>query len=189
MTRPEWIEVGRVSRAHGVQGEVRVLPSSDNPDRFVSRAVVFGRPERVGLAGARLPEQVRLTIRSVRGDDDFPIVAFAEVSDRDAAEALRGYVLEVPGDDLPELEEGEYYPFDLIGLEVRDGEGARWGRVIDAVETPAHALLAVVADADGRATSSERSAEILVPFVEEAVPVIRVEEGYLVVTTRFLEPS
>ncbi len=115
--RPEWIEVGRVSRAHGVQGESRVLLSSDNPDRFVAGEVLYGRPERRGVAGARLPAQVRLTIRSVRGDSEFPIVAFEEVGDRDAAEALRGYVLEVPGGDLPELDDDEFYPFDLIGLE------------------------------------------------------------------------
>ncbi len=185
--RPEWIEVGRVSRAHGVQGESRVLLSSDNPDRFVAGEVLYGRPERRGVAGARLPAQVRLTIRSVRGDSEFPIVAFEEVGDRDAAEALRGYVLEVPGGDLPELDDDEFYPFDLIGLEVRDESGARRGRVTDAVETPAHALLVVVPDAGPPAEDKLPAQEVLVPFVTEAVPEVRVIQGYLTIVARFLE--
>ncbi len=101
MARPEWIEVGRVSRAHGVHGEVRVRPDSDNPERFAPGSVLHARPARAGVAGPRRPEQVRLTIEEVRGGDDFPIVAFREVGDREAAEGLRGYLLEVRSADLP----------------------------------------------------------------------------------------
>lgn len=177
MTRPEWIEVGRVSRAHGVRGEVRVLPESDNPERFLPGSVLHGRPGRRGVAGPRTEMQVRLTIESVRGDEDFPIVAFAGVSDRDAAEALRGYVLEIHSTELPELPDDEYYPFDLVGLEVRDSPGQVVGRVAEVVESPAHALLVV---------SLEQGREVMVPFVHEAVPAVVVREGYLVVDPRFL---
>jgi 16S rRNA processing protein RimM len=170
-----------------VQGESRVLPSSDNPERFVAGEVLYGRPERRGLAGARLSEQVRLTIRSVRGESEFPIVAFEEVGDRDAAEALRGYVLEVPGSELPDLGDDEFYPFDLIGLEVRDESGVRWGRVTDAVETPAHALLVVLSDAGSAPEDALTVREVLVPFVTEAVPDVCVAEGHLTIVRRFLE--
>jgi ribosomal 30S subunit maturation factor RimM len=51
MSRPEWIEVGRISRAHGGHGEVRVTPDSDNPDRFTTGAVFHARPGRGGVAG------------------------------------------------------------------------------------------------------------------------------------------
>ena len=177
MTRPEWIEVGRVSRAHGVRGEVRVLPDSDNPERFLPGSVLYGRPGRRGVAGPRTKVQVRLTIESVRGDEDFPIVAFAGVSDRDAAEALGGYILEIHSTELPELSDDEYYPFDLIGLEVRGSLGQVVGRVAEVVESPAHALLVV---------SLERGGEVMVPFVYEAVPAVVVPEGYLAVDPRFL---
>src|SRR5665811_2359644 len=101
MARPEWIEVGRVSRAHGVHGEVLIMPDSDNPERFALGSVLHARPARAGVAGPRHPEQVRLTIDGVRGGEGFPIVAFREVGDREAAEALRGYLLEVRSVDLP----------------------------------------------------------------------------------------
>ncbi len=175
--RPEWIEVGRISRAHGVHGEVRIVPDSDNPDRFVPGAVLQARPARVGIAGPRLQEQVRLTIDTVRGDDGFPIVAFLEVMDRDAAEGLRGYLLEVHSSELPELPEDEFYPFDLEGLQVRDEQGTVLGRVVDVVDSPAHAILVV---------SLEAGPELMVPFVLAAVPTVALEEGYLVVTRSFL---
>lgn len=180
MTRPEWIEVGRVSRAHGVHGEVRVVPDSDNPERFAPGSVLHARPARRGIAGPRAEAQVRLTVESVRGGDDFPIVAFAEVGDRDTAEALRGCVLEVRSSQLPELDDDEYYPFDLAGLEVRDPSGHVVGRVAEVVESPAHAILVV---------SEEGGGQSMVPFVRDVVPVVAVSEGYLVVRPGFLAGS
>ncbi len=170
--RPEWIEVGRISRPHGVHGEVRIALGSDNPERFLPGATLYARPGRKGVAGALLAEQVPLTIETVRGNEDFPIVAFREIEDRDRAEAFSGYVLEIRSGDLPELEEDEYYPFDLIGLEARDPSGSVIGRVVDALESPAHAILAV---------SLQTGGEALVPFVQAAVPVVDTDAGYLVV--------
>ena len=178
MTRPEWIEVGRISRPHGVHGEVRVAPDSDNPDRFAPGAVLWARPARAGLAAPADAEQVRLTVEDVRGDGAFPILAFREVSGRDAAEALSGYLLEVRSSDLPDLEEDEFYPFDLEGLRVRDVEGRPIGRVVDAVESPAHATLVIARDTGG---------EVMVPFVQTAVPTVDLDGGFIVVDPLFLD--
>ncbi len=178
MTRPEWIEVGRISRPHGVHGEVRVVPSSDNPDRFLPGSVLHARPARGGLAGGRVQQHIELTVVSVRGEENYPILAFREIVDRDAAENFRGFVLEIHSSELPELEEDEYYPFDLVGLAVRDGRGVVVGRVVDVLESPAHPLLAV---------QTGGGAESLVPFVAAAVPEVVLSEGYLVIADGFLE--
>jgi 16S rRNA processing protein RimM len=172
MPRPEWIEVGRISRPHGVHGEVRVALSSDNPERFRPGVTLHARPGRTGIAGPRLREQVRLTVETARGDEAFPIVGFREIPDRDTAESLSGYVLEVRSSELPELEEGEFYPFDLVGLEARDPEGGVVGQVTDALDSPAHAILIVALRGGG---------EGLVPFVQAAVPHVGLADGYLVV--------
>jgi 16S rRNA processing protein RimM len=172
MPRPEWIEVGRVSRPHGVHGEVRVSLSSDNPERFVPGATLHARPGRTGVAGPRLREQVELTIETVRGDEGFPIIGFREIEGRDAAEAFSGYILQVHSTDLPELEEDEFYSFDLVGLEARDPSGAVLGRITDALESPAHDILVITLESGG---------EALVPFVQAAVPVVAADAGYLVV--------
>jgi 16S rRNA processing protein RimM len=178
MSRPEWIEVGRIARAHGVHGEVRITPDSDNPERFVPGSVLHARPQRLGMAAPWSQERVWLTVVSRRGGDDFPILGFREVLDRDRAETLRGYVLEVRSGELPELIEDEFYPFDLEGLQVRDPSGAVIGRVAEVIESPAHAILVV---------SLASGAERMVPFVLAAVPAVVVAEGYLVVERRFLD--
>jgi 16S rRNA processing protein RimM len=172
MPRPEWIEVGRISRPHGVHGEVRVSLSSDNPERFLPGVKLHARPGRPGVAGPRLREPVGLTIESVRGEEDFPIVAFREIADRDRAEAYGGYILEIQSSQLPELDEDEFYPFDLIGLEARDPSGSTLGKVVDALESPAHAILVV---------SLATGGEALVPFVKAAVMVVDVAAGHLVI--------
>ena len=149
---------------------------SDNPERFAPGSVVHARPRRIGIAGSRLQEQVRLTVETVRGDGDFPIVAFREIGDRDDAAALQGYVLEVRSSELPELDEDEFYPFDLIGLEARDGQGVVVGRVSDVVDSPAHAILVIALVSGG---------EAMLPFVGAAVPAVDLAAGYLTIEAGF----
>jgi 16S rRNA processing protein RimM len=189
MVRPEWIEVGRVSRPHGVHGEVRIVPSTDNPERFTADSVLYARPGRAGVAGRPLQDQTRLTISTVRGNEGFPILKFGEVLDRDSAEALRGCILEIRSSQLPELDEDEFYAFDLIGLEVRDESGVTIGRVTDVVDSPAHPLLVVTSGSGPRDAAPDGSARNgeLVPFVTAAVPVVVLDSGYLVVASGFMK--
>jgi 16S rRNA processing protein RimM len=190
--RPEWIEVGRLARPHGVRGELRIVTSSDNPERFLPGSVVSARPDKPGLALPSVEDRrMQLTIESVRGDDNLPIVAFREVTSREEAAVLNGYVLEVRASDLPDLADGEYYPFDLIGLEARTPDGVVVGSVIDIVDSPAHELLVISLSARSDAATEQPEAdarphEVLVPFVEAAVPIVAPAEGFLVVDPRFL---
>jgi 16S rRNA processing protein RimM len=181
--RPEWVQVGRVARAHGLRGEVRVAVESDNPERFVPGSRLFGRP---GGPQASWPEgRIELVIDSVRGQGGDPIVAFAGVSDRDHAEALKGVVLEIPIAELPEPGEGEYYSFDVEGLEVRTPSGRRVGVVAALLEAPANDILVVATDPQ---PTGEAGGEVLLPFVEAAVPEVDVAGGFIVVAESFLRP-
>jgi 16S rRNA processing protein RimM len=161
-----------------------VLLDTDNPDRFAPGAVLYARSERQGIVGPHPGERVRLTIDGIRGGDEFPIVAFADVADRTAAEALRGYVLEVRAEDLPDLVDGEYYPFELIGLTVVDDSGVRLGKVSDIAETPAYSLLVIqLGDEEG---GGFRKKEVLIPFVLDAVPEVDLSAGSLTVKAGFV---
>ncbi len=171
MTRPDWVEVGRVRRAHGIQGEVRVEPTTDNPERFTPGSRLYAH--RSG------EDRRALTIREVRGDGSLPIVAFAEIATRDDAETLPGAVLEVPGEDLPDLDEGEYYPFQLAGLDVRTPAGEPVGTVVELLDGPANDVLVLRLSAGG---------QHLVPFVQAAVPTVDLAGGFLVVEDSFLLP-
>lgn len=98
--------------AHGVAGEVRLKVFAEDL-----------KPYKSFNGGA-------LTLKSLRHGGNGAIARFAEVADRNAAEALRGTELTIPRDALPPLAEGEYYHADLIGLAVVTTTGEAVGRVV-----------------------------------------------------------
>ena len=105
-----------VAGAHGISGEVRLKLFTDGIESLKRHARLF--------AGERT-----LTVKSIRGGEGATIARFSEIADRSAAEALRGTVLSVPREELPALEEGEYYHADLLGLPCEDEAGSPLGTV------------------------------------------------------------
>ena len=148
MTEPT-VNVGKVTRAHGVRGEVAVLVLSDNPDRFAPGATVFledGRP---------------LTVTASRSHGGRLLVTFEGVSDRSAADDLRGRSLVVPESWLPELPEGEWWPHQLEGCEVVTESGRTLGTLTDVILNPANDIW-VARDAEGTETLLPALKELLV---------------------------
>lgn len=142
--------VARLGRPHGLDGYLGL---------YVDPAdlVHFEPGEVVHLADRDL------TVRAVRPADRGHQVAFAEITHREAAEEVRGSEIYV--DQRRELEEGEFWPGDLEGLEVRPGGGT----VVRLVQGPAQDRLLIERD----------GVRFEVPFVEALVPVVDLEEGYV----------
>lgn len=160
--------VGRIGRPHGLDGYVVLHPETDNPDRFRPGANMYdadGAPfevERVQPRGERF------------------LVRFAGVQDRTAAEKIVGTELFIPSDERRELDEGEYWPDELVGLAVRSHDGRDVGVVASVIEGAAQYRLAV----DGVAGRFE------VPFVTELVPTIdRVERVVILADIPGLVPD
>lgn len=170
------VVVGRIGKPHGIRGEVSVESRTDEPDRrFAVGAVLDTEAPRGGAPhGANRP--VRLTVRGVRWHQGRLLVTFAELADRNAAEAARGLVLvtQVPDDEVPEDPE-EFYDHQLVGLRVVTTDGSDVGEVDSIAHGAAQDLLVVTA-ADGR--------EILVPFVTALVPEVDLAGRRLVVADR-----
>ena len=130
------IALAAVAGAHGIKGEVRLKLFADSADSLKSqKKLVVGGVER--------------KLEGVRAGPSGAIARISGVSDRAAAEALRGSLLEVERSALPPLEEGEYYHADLIGLACVDGEGGQVGRVA-AVENYGAGDLLEVEKPDGK---------------------------------------
>jgi 16S rRNA processing protein RimM len=140
MSGPE-IALAAVAGAHGISGEVRLKLFAESADSLK-------RQEKVRV-GAR-----ELTVTAVR-EGAQPIVRFAEIGDRSAAEALRGQLVTVSRDALPPLAEGEYYHADLVGLACESRSGELLGTVV-AVENFGAGDLLEIERPDGR--------RVLVPF-------------------------
>jgi 16S rRNA processing protein RimM len=119
MTDPQ-VTLAAVAGAHGIGGEVRLKLFAESVEGIARHELV-----RVG--------ERQLTLRSVKPGGGGAIARFAEIADRNAAEALRGALVTVPRSALPPLEEGEYYHADLIGLPCETQEGEPLGQVV-AVE-------------------------------------------------------
>lgn len=176
----EWMAVGRIVGAQGLQGEVRIYPDSDFPERFLEpgrrwlRRTPKSEPEPVDLVKGRYLEGKGLYV-----------VQFEQVSDRSAAEALRQSVLLVPASDRPPLEDGEFYVADLVGLKVFiQGESEPIGTVVDLYSAGSD-LLAVEVTAQSGAvegSNAKKKPPVLVPFVPEIVPVVDLEAGFVEVT-------
>jgi 16S rRNA processing protein RimM len=123
------VALAAIAGAHGIGGEVRLK-------LFAQSADSLKRHKQVRV-GERL-----LTLASLKGDGT-PIARFAEISDRSAAERLRGALLTVPRSALPPLEEGEYYHADLIGLPCESAAGEPLGKVVAVEDFGAGDLLEI----------------------------------------------
>lgn len=156
----ESVKVGYVRRAHGIKGAVVVRPLSDDPDRFLPG-------QELGTDRADL----RLTVVSAQPHKDGLLVGFSGVADRSAAEDLQGVSLLVASGERRQLEPGEYWPEQLVGLQVLDPGGATLGTVSAVIEGAAQDRLEV-AGAD---------ATFEVPFVAALVTEIDITAGRLVV--------
>ena len=110
------VTLAAVAGAHGVKGEVRLKLFTDSAAGLASHKRVF-----IGGAEHRLTD--------VREGGKTAVARIKGVSDRSAAEALRGQLVEIDRADLPPLEEGEYYHADLLGLPCVDADGAEVGVV------------------------------------------------------------
>lgn len=148
--------VGRLGRPHGLDGYLGLYVDPGNLVHFEvgSTVIIDDRP---------------YVVQSIRQADKGPQVAFDGVTDRDAAEQIRGS--EVFVSERRELGEGEYWPEDLIGLEVLTVEGTALGEVTDVILGAAQDRLVV---GDGT---------IEIPLVRDLVPKIDLKTGRIEVVS------
>lgn len=152
--------VGRVVKSHGVRGELVVEVRTDSPEeRFAVGTRLVGRIGRGDRATDR-----EVTIDAARQHSGRLLMRLAGVSDRDTADALRGMLLLVDSEELPDPEDpDEYHDHQLVGLRVLDTSGSWLGEVTEIVHTPAGELLNI------RLTDG---VDALVPFVSDMVPEV-----------------
>jgi 16S rRNA processing protein RimM len=146
------VQVGRVGKSHGLAGAFFVEDASDDPKRFAvgTELVVEGGP-------ARIVESKRSGGR--------PVIKL----DREVA---RGAVIEIERSDLPPPGQGEYYAFQLVGLEVQEEGGALLGRVVEISTNPANDVL-------------ELDTGLALPLVDACVQEVDLAAGRILVQPGF----
>lgn len=170
MARPERppgteLRVGRLTKAHGLKGAVKLELYTDDPARRFVPGATFALqvPESSPWHGKRLE------LTELKWFNSMPVAFFAGVDDRTAAESLVKAVLWVELGDEPQEEDAWYY-HQLVGLRVLRG-GQELGRVIRVDEFPGQDLLAV----------ETATGEVLVPFVKAIVTAVDIDAGTVTV--------
>lgn len=147
----ERIAIGKIVSPHGIKGEIKVFPWTDNPERFRQLTevwIVHGETLR------------KIHITGARQQRNGLILAARELQTADQAEAVRNWTIEIEKEDLPVLPEGSFYIFDLIGLQVSTLSGEELGLVADVLQTGANDVY-VVKNPQGK--------EVLIPALKSVV--------------------
>lgn len=132
-TEPSFLTIGLVSKPHGVRGEVRVILHTDVPERFTWLKEVY-----VGQNPSRL-----VAVESARLHQNMVLLKLAGYDDREAAETLRGAWLQVPETEAIPLDEGEYFLYQLEGLDVVTDTDEWLGKLVGVIETGANNVFRV----------------------------------------------
>lgn len=157
----DFFQVGIITATHGLKGEVKVFPTTDDPGRFK-------RLKEVLLDTGR--ERIGLEIESVKFFKQFVILKFRGIDAIDGVEKYRKASLFVSRQNAVRLGRDEYFVADLIGLRVRDEDGREIGVLKDVMETGANDVYVIDQD-DGR--------ELLLPAIRQCVLEVDVEAGFV----------
>lgn len=154
--------VGVIANTHGIRGEVKVFPTTDDPQRY--------RDLKKVLLDTGW-EFITLEIASVRFHKNLVIVKFKGIDNINDIEKYKGKDLYVLREDAVPLEEGEYYIADIIGASVVTEDGKSFGTLKDVLETGAN--LVYVVEHQGK--------EVLLPVIPDCVKEVNVEEQRITV--------
>ncbi|MDO4325521.1 MAG: ribosome maturation factor RimM [bacterium] len=159
----EFLRVGVISSTHGIKGEVKVYPTTDDVERFLDLKEVWLDTRR---------EKLPLTVTGVKFFKNLVILKFKEFNDINEIEKYKGCDLLVDREHAVPLEEGEYFIADLLGLTVVTEDGEVFGTLDDVMQTGANDVY-VVMTTDGK--------EVLLPVIPECVLDVNLEEGKITV--------
>jgi 16S rRNA processing protein RimM len=155
---PQFIPIARVLAPWGVHGEVKVESLTDFSERFMCGETVY-------------LQELPVTIESVKSRGNLFILKISTIDNRDKAEEIRGLFLEIPFAELHSLSEGEYYRFQVLGLEVLNTEGNPLGQVSDVIPTGSNDVYEVSSD----------KGKFLIPATDEVIKSIDIDKGCMVI--------
>ena len=155
------IVIGKIVAPHGVRGDIRILPLTEKPEQFLDLDYLL------------LQDGRKLTVKHARFHKRMVLVTTEEIKSMNEAELLRDQEVLIKAEDLPELEEGQFYVADLIGLPVYDEEDKQIGTFKDSLSTGSNDVYVI---------SVPGEKDILLPALKIYVKEINLAEKRIVVT-------
>ena len=152
------LQVGVISSTHGVRGEVKVFPTTDDVTRFRQLKKVYLDTGR---------EMLPLEIQNVKFFKQFAILKFKGIDNINDIEKYRGKSLMIDRKDAVDLEEDEYFIADMIGMKVCTEDGSEFGTLKDVMETGANDVYII---------DSLEHGEVLIPAIRECILDVDMDE-------------
>lgn len=159
------IVYGKVTKIHGLSGELRVLPFSRQPESLELLNYIYIETNE----GA---EPVNFEITKCKIKKDFAILKLKDIDTPEDAEKLKGCVVYIDQTQLTEPDEDEFYWFQLIGLEVYTEEGQYIGKVENLMDRSLQSLLVVI----------NNGKEVLIPFSEPIIKKVDLKESKILIS-------
>lgn len=156
------LEVGQIVNTHGIKGEIKVVPFTDDINRFDKLKKVYVKTKK---------ESKLYQIESVRYHKNMVLFKLQGIDNPEQAELLKNSFLEIDREDAIPLKEGTYFIADLIGLEVYTDEGKLLGKVDDIYNTGANDIYVV---------KDELGKTILLPGIKDVIKQVVLEEKIVV---------
>ena len=157
------LKVGVITTTHGVRGEVKVYPTTDEPERFLELDYVLLDTGR---------ELRKLEIKNVKFFKNLVILKFKGVDNINDIEKYKGRDLWIPREEGQELEEDEYYIADLLGMSVVLEDGQEFGTLKDVMETGANDVYII---------DSAEHGEVLLPAIKECILAVDLEKNVMTI--------
>lgn len=145
----KYIVIGKIMAPHGIQGEIKIKPLTENPNQFT-------KLKKVELSNGQV-----LTVTGVRFHKTFVLMKLLEITTMDDAELLRGLEIKINSNDLPVLKKDRYYVANLIGFDVYDEDNNCIGKLRDVIATGSTDVFAI---------KGEAKEEILIPALKINIP-------------------
>ena len=152
------LQVGVISSTHGVRGEVKVFPTTDDVTRFRQLKKVYLDTGR---------EMLSLEIQTVKFFKQFAILKFKGIDNINDIEKYRGKSLMIDREDAVDLDEDEYFIADMIGMKVCTEDGGEFGTLKDVMETGANDVYII---------DSPEHGEVLIPAIRECILDVDMDE-------------
>lgn len=162
----EYIEVGKIVNTHGIKGELKIFPTTDDPKRFELLNEIYVQTKN-GL--------VAYSIDSVRYVKNFVLLKFRGIEDMTQAERLKTCMLKIPKDLALPLQKDEYYISDLYNMKVETQEGENLGEIVDILFTASNDVYVV------KDVANPKAKELLIPAIEDCIINVDIEQKIMVV--------
>lgn len=157
----DYLQIGEIVNTHGVKGEVKVIPLTDNQERFNDLRQVC-----LDMDG----NLEKLVIEGIKHFKNTVILKLKGIDTVEAAEAIKGLFLLVDRKNAVKLPDDSYFICDIIGSEVQDMAGASYGKLTEVLSTGSNDVY-VVKNEDGR--------EILLPALKSVIREVNIETGVI----------